>query len=761
VSTSPDLEQSCIRFGEFSADLEARELRRNATRIKLQGQPFEILVLLLERPGRVITREELRQHLWPSDTFVDFEHGLNAAVNRLREALEDSAEEPRFIETVPRRGYRFIAPIDAGHSTEPAVEPAKCLPDKPGRHALVWRLALLFGVIVAAAGVSFFVNRRTHTSPAVMQRSLTRLTFDDGLQIGATWSPDGRYIAYSSDRGGKFNIWLQQVSGGNPVQLTRGPGHHWQPDWSPDGKHIAYRSEEGDGGIYIVPALGGAGLERKIAPFGYYPRWSPDSSQVLLQTHFTDIDACNRFYVAQLDGGAPREVLAEFLAQNKLCAASPAWHPDGKRITVWVGDVSATPVFWTVPLAGGPGIKMEIASGIQRELEQASGEVRSGQQFGEHSFSWSPSGDAIYFERGYRGAKNVWKMTVDPGKLRATRIDRLTTGPGPDAALAVSADGRRLAFTAKAQRIQTWLFPFDTRTSQIKGSGAAITSPGRTSIDPNLSQDGKKVAYSVPHGESYGPGFGDVQNEVWVKSLADGSEIPVFVDSFSRWFPLWSPDGMQLIYERRNRRTNERQLMIWSSQTHEEEPLAGVTKTLIYDWSADGKWLSALDGKEIWLIPFPTAPHAKTTAKKVTSNPAGYNLYQPHLSPGNRWIVFEAAVNSPNPESALYVVPASGGPWTQITDGRHWDDKPRWSPDGRTIYFVSGPGGFFNIWGIRFDPDAGKPVGQPFQISKFDSPRLMILRPISFVDLSLTQDKLVVTMAEESGSIWLLDNVDR
>src|SRR5262249_54217608 len=129
----------------------------------------------------------------------------------------------------------------------------------------------------------------------------------------------------------------------------------------------------------------------------------------------------------------------------------------------------------------------------------------------------------------------------DPGTLRATRIDRLTTGAGPDAALAVSADGKRLAFTAKSQRIQTWLFPFDARTGQIKGSGTAVTSPGRTSVEPNLSQDGTKVAYFVPHGESYGPGFVNVQNEVWVKSLVDGSEVPVFVDSFSRWFPLWSP----------------------------------------------------------------------------------------------------------------------------------------------------------------------------------------------------------------------------
>jgi hypothetical protein len=123
--------------------------------------------------------------------------------------------------------------------------------------------------------------------------------------------------------------------------------------------------------------------------------------------------------------------------------------------------------------------------------------------------------------------------------------------------------------------------------------------------------------------------------------------------------------------------------------------------------------------------------------------------------------VFEAIANSPNPESTLYTVPASGGRWTRITDGKHWDDKPRWSPGGKTIYFVTGRGGFFNVWGTHFDPDAGKPVGQPFQVSKFESPRLMVPRWIPTAGLSLTRDKLVMAMAEESGSIWVLDNVDR
>jgi len=753
---------SPIRFGLFELDIRTGELRKNGIRVKLSGQPFQVLSMLLEYPGEIVSREDLHRRIWP-DTFVDYEHNLNTAINKIREVLGDSAENPRFVETLPRRGYRFIAPVQSnGPNAKPQIIPSKdgSTGSESRSRSKVFAYFAVCTAFAILATIAFFGIKRLR-SPVLEQRALTRVTFDEGLQIESTWSPDGRFIAYSSDRGGKFDIWVQQVSGGDPVQITKGPGHHWQPDWSRDGKYIAYRSEEGGGGIYVVPALGGAGLERKIAPFGYYPRWSPVSSQVLFQTHFAAIDACNRFYVAQLDGSPPREVLAEFLARNKLCAASAAWYPDGTRITVWVGTRSPTPNFWTVPIVGGPGINLDITPAVRRELAQAAGDVKAGQQWGEYSFSWSPSGNAIYFGRGYQGAKNIWKMIIDPGKLRGTRIERLTTGPGADAALAVSADGKRLVFTAKSQRIQTWLFPFDARTGQIKGDGTAITSPGRTSVEPNLSRDGTKVAYYVPHGESYGPGFGDVQNEVWVKSLVEGSEVPVFGDNISRWFPLWSPDGTQLVYDRRNPTTNEHQLMLWSNQTHEEETLSGLTETvMVYDWSADGKWLSGAGVNEIWLIPFPMAQEPKTTARKVTSNPS-FELYQPHISPDNRWIVFEAVANSPNPESALYVVPASGGPWTRITDGRHWDDKPRWSPDGRTIYFVSAVGGFFNIWGIRFDPVAGKPVGQPFQISKFDSPRLMVLRSIPFVGLSFNQNKLVVTMAEESGSIWLLDNIDK
>jgi Tol biopolymer transport system component len=482
---------------------------------------------------------------------------------------------------------------------------------------------------------------------------------------------------------------------------------------------------------------------------------------VLLETNWGS-ESYNQVFIAQLDGSPVRHVRIDSPAQIKLVASSAAWYPDGKRITFWVPDSSPTPNFWTMPIHGGSGSKLEIGPAIQKELADAAGQREGSEQLGNYSFSWSPSGSALYFEQGYRGAKNIWKLTVAPGAMRATGIERLTTGPGPDAGVGISKDGKRLAFSAKSMRIRTWLFPFDAKTKRINGDGSAITQPGRISIEPVLSRDGTKIAYFVPHGETSGFDTLNVRNEVWVKSLLDASEAPILGDDFSRWYPVWSPDGTRLSYGRRKPQNTEFQLMSWSTQNHEEEPLTGLTNTLtaLWDWSPDGKWLLAGGGAAVWLVPAGSAPHAETEARQIISDPA-YLVYQSHFSPDGRWIVFNAILRSARSESAVFVSPALGGKWIRITDGRHWDDKPRWSPDGKTIYFVSAPGGFFNVMGIQFDSTAGKPIGQPFQLSSFNSSRLTISRWMSGGGFSVIQDKFALTMSEESGNIWVLDDVDQ
>src|SRR6202142_172136 len=134
-----------VRFGVFELDLRAGELRKHGLRGRLQEQPFQVLAMLLQHPGEVVSREELQKRLWPADTFVDFDHGLNKAINKIRDALGDSAEAPRFVETVPRRGYRFIAPFS---QPPPRVPPAPTQDEKPARRRLFVLAAAATAVIV-------------------------------------------------------------------------------------------------------------------------------------------------------------------------------------------------------------------------------------------------------------------------------------------------------------------------------------------------------------------------------------------------------------------------------------------------------------------------------------------------------------------------------------------------------------------------------------------------------------------------------------
>jgi Tol biopolymer transport system component/DNA-binding winged helix-turn-helix (wHTH) protein len=766
-----------IRFATFEVDLQAGELRKGGLKLKLSGQPFQVLAILLERPGGVFTREELQKRLWP-DTFVDVDHNLNTAINKIREALGDSSENPRFVETLPRRGYRFIGPVEKKDPAEMQVEPpvsdtAKVVPSSrwPQRFLMFGGACLL---LIAALA---FINRLKRPPPPVKQRTLTRLTFDDGLQFGPTWSPDGHYIAYSSDRGGKLDIWVQQVSGGDAVQVTKGRGHNWQPDWSPDGKYIAYRSERGDGGIYIVPALGGAGLERKIAAFGYHPRWSPDSTQILIDAEFTPLGSMHRFYVTRLDGSAPREVLADVIARLDLTPTSAVWHPDGKRVSLFAfappgadsisSPRSRLPIYlWTVPLDGGVAIRAELVPQVREELERIGTSEGLEFEVGFRDFSWAPSGNAIYFDQDFRGARNIWRMTIDPATLRGTAIERLTAGSGTDSGVALSPDGKRIAFAAQSEHIGSMLFPFDPNTGQISGSGEAVTSPGMMAFEESLSRDGTKLAFCAVRAGKW---------ELWERSLTDRREEPVIADDDQRSCPQWSSDGRHLVYARSkasgSAMTGTSQILMWSAETRTEEPVTGIMDhgALVYDLSPDDKELlvSRNSGQEhtgfgnrrseVWRMSLGSAPHAETSARKLISD-AAYDIWQPHFSPNGRWIVFEAAAGV---ESTLYVMPSAGGQWTRITDGKQWDDKPRWSPDGRTIYFLSRRGGFFNVWGIHFDPEKGRPAGEPFRVSAFERPNLMVPQTISLVALSITKSRLLLTMSKVSGGIWVLDNVDQ
>jgi dipeptidyl aminopeptidase/acylaminoacyl peptidase len=144
----------------------------------------------------------------------------------------------------------------------------------------------------------------------------------------------------------------------------------------------------------------------------------------------------------------------------------------------------------------------------------------------------------------------------------------------------------------------------------------------------------------------------------------------------------------------------------------------------------------------------------------VASHPE-YHLWQGRFSPDGRWISFNAYKTTDAAVSTIYVVSATGGPWVRITEGQFWDDKPRWSPDGKTIYFISNRMGFFNVWKVRFDSTSGKPLDQPSRVTAFENSTQMIMPNIVQMEMALTSARLILPLMETSGGIWVLENVDR
>jgi len=180
------------------------------------------------------------------------------------------------------------------------------------------------------------------------------------------------------------------------------------------------------------------------------------------------------------------------------------------------------------------------------------------------------------------------------------------------------------------------------------------------------------------------------------------------------------------------------------------------------DWSADGAWILTVQGAPIaiWRLPNATAPKAETQGYVLASSPE-YNLFEPRFSPDERWICFLAVQRKDTAVRTIHVMPAAGGEWLPITEGKYLDDKPRWSPDGKLLYFMSNRTGFFNLWAIRFDPEQGKSVGQPFLVKAFESPEQRFLRSAGQLQLAISEQRFVLPLSQVSGNIWVLENVDR
>lgn len=459
---------STIRFSVFELDLKAGELRRNGSKIRLQEQPFQILVSLLEHPGEVVTRDELRSKLWPADTFVDFDHSLNAAIRRLRDALGDSADTPRFVETVARRGYRFIAPVTPTTAVELATTvqlasseqesaPAARRETGPGatvvssRRERKWRFAIaIAAVLIAAILVGVYFVRRSSEQPRVSQRRLTANRPEVPV-LSATLSPNGKYLAFADTTG----VYLRQVDSGETHPIALPPSLGPNPvSWFPDDNHIlltTHRNASVTSSLWRVSVMGGD--PQLLTDDGSSAAASPDGSQVAF---IRGTGSSQEIWLMQADGEKP----ARLLGCNGCFLGGLAWSPDGKQLA-YVKQQYQMGSFW------GFDTQLEImdlATNRSTVLESHVGPA----------LAWTPDGRIVYVAGELppnQSDSNLWAVRVNPRSMRPEGApQRITTGNGLIAGVSASADGKRLAILRRTLQPNVYV-------AQLQNHGTRLSAP--------------------------------------------------------------------------------------------------------------------------------------------------------------------------------------------------------------------------------------------------------------------------------------------
>jgi DNA-binding winged helix-turn-helix (wHTH) protein len=518
-----DLVKSRLRFGPFEVDLSARELRKSGTRIKLSGQPFEILAALLERPGQLVSRDDLRKRIWSEDTFVDFGHGLNAAVNKLREALCDSANDPRYIETLPRRGYRFIAVVEEERSvTSPppvarpvVVEPSfkiSLMEDEwkstvPKNANLVEAVALLVLLLLFALGMT----HAWHGSPSAqeaelrLQRSPVRsvstkrespvqpqtethvshgektlhpespeqsrrrvvespVSSDSEILRLEDVEPHLQLVRESSfgERPAILRFDLAHANDANAVsRIVAGQESIAGPQPSPDGKKLVYMAGQMDAmEIWVCNSDGSSPKQLTNMGRTGTPRWSPDGRWIVF-------DSDGRFgrsgiYVVSADGGPVRAVVADE-TNNSV----PSWSGDGKyiyfasnRAEGWTGDQ-----VWRVPAEGGQPVQITYHGGFSA-YESADG--------------W------LYYAKTRNADPEIWQVPVNGGT--ESRVPLLH--PSTWASWALTDRGILLLSEYRGQESELEYFDFATRSIH------SLATLERASFWLSSSANGSSVWYS-------------------------------------------------------------------------------------------------------------------------------------------------------------------------------------------------------------------------------------------------------------------------
>ena len=500
----------------------------------------------------MVSRDELRERIWGNETFVDFNHGLSAAVNRLRDALGDSADNPRYVETVARRGYCFIAPVEgtptpvspAFVESPPATEPIKpSLPAEPiaGSGArfpsrVLWTaVTALTAAGIAGLGLWLALTRSAGPPPRLEQ-----VTSLSGSETMPTFSPDGAQIAFvwNGEKESNADIYVKLLGSESALRLTNDTGADLLPSWSPDGRNIAFVRIHGATGIYLVSPLGGperrllefSGLDRRppgpetrivgdlLYPIVNRPSWSADGKFLAVAKRSEPPEPGDgSVLLVPLDGGEQRTLLA---ARSGTWYSHPTFSPEGRRLAVSVcHGVNG----------GRQQCKLQIVN-LTSQL-QPQGEPRTilSDCKNLRGVAWMPNGESLIVSGFNLPHYYAWRVSAgkeeQPARIELAGAEALWP--------TVSPTSGRLAFTRSILQADLWRL-------ELGGQPAPFLSSTARDTFPQFSPDGRRIAFQSARGG---------ENEIWLAG-ADGTGLVQITRNAGedKASPRWSPDGQSLAF---------------------------------------------------------------------------------------------------------------------------------------------------------------------------------------------------------------------
>lgn len=628
-----------VRFGLFEFHPATLELKRAGQTVRLQELPARLLVVLLRVPGTLVTREQLRSELWQENTFVQFDAGLNTAVNKLRLALRDSAENPQFIETVPRNGYRFIAPV---RPVEPQAIPlpspktAEAQKEAQAEEVPAWRGKgrwVLAGVVLAVIAVIAYFGLRPQ--PPRAQPLQSTVTSYPGRQQQPALSPDGSELAFvwEGESGNNRDVYVTMAAGGVPRRITTDPGADDYPSWSPDGSTIAFVRENRS--LMLVTPLG-TNERRLTSAYDSKLSWSPDGKRIAF-SDWLPHDGGLAVFVVEVATGERRQVTAPGTARPG--DLTPEISPDGREIAFARTDIAKSTIY-RVPAGGGQ----------PRLVYEPNHEAIRG-------VTWSPDGRSIVFSSRRGGATLLWSLRI--------------SGDSPQLVPLAGEDNRNPNFSRSFPARLVWEHSIQDsniwRLDLASHKAERIVASTRLDSSPQLSPDGRSIVFVSDRTGNY---------QLW-RSAADGSN-PIQLTNYSYEYPgsaRWSPDGTRIAFDLRDERG--RAIFVMDAAGGGARQWTPWREGSRPSWSRDGRWIYYSDrgpdkNFDLWKI----SAAAPGDAERLTTGGGS----DPLDSPDGKTIYYAKG------QGGLWSLPAAGGAARQLLANGVW---PGWyAVTARGIFFA-------------------------------------------------------------------------